>query len=86
MSSCSRHQLEFVEIILMLTLSKNQKKKTIHVARWVYHLFIKPFDISKSTLRIHCKDGDHLNLSAENLELHNADWSINRERLITSKP
>lgn len=63
-----------------VTLCKNHKKKSYYVARWTYHLFVKPFDTSNSSLRVYCKDGNNLNMVAGNLELHNAAYSINGNR------
>jgi len=62
-----------------VTLSKEHKKKIVQVARWVYYLFVEPFAIENSTMRIYCKDGNTLDVNYKNLELKNAAWSINRQ-------
>jgi hypothetical protein len=63
---------------LITTLSKDHKKKVISVARYVYFLFVARFDLANPALRIYLKDGNPVNLNAENLVLKNAAWSINR--------
>lgn len=60
----------------MVTLSKNRKKTSFAVARWVYHLFVKPFDIADRNWRIYYKDGDCHNLYYRNLMLKRAIWSF----------
>lgn len=64
---------------LIATLVKDHKKKTFSIARYVYHLFVKSFNLKDSLLRVYYKDGDPFNLSAGNLMLKNAAWSIQQK-------
>jgi len=66
---------------LTTTLCKSQKKKTLHVARFVYSLFVKPFDINDASMRVYYKDGNPHNLYYKNLMLKNAAWSINNNKV-----
>lgn len=61
---------------LTTTLCKAKKKKTMHVARFVYSLFVKPFDLNDLSLRVYYKDGNPHNLHFSNLVLKNAVYSI----------
>jgi hypothetical protein len=61
---------------LIATLCKGQQKRTHHVARFVFYLFVKPFDLHDRKLRVYYKDGNPHNLHYKNLMLKNAAWSI----------
>lgn len=64
---------------LWVSLAKKpHPKKMFSVGRLVYYLFVKVFDIENSKLRVYYKDGNSLNIHYRNLELHSAQWSINK--------
>ncbi|SMC66372.1 NUMOD1 domain-containing protein [Pedobacter nyackensis] len=52
-----------------ITLSADKKRHYLSVARLVYHCFVAEFDLSNKQLLVFPKDGDNLNLQAENLLL-----------------
>ncbi|MNK14981.1 NUMOD4 motif protein [compost metagenome] len=52
-----------------ITLSANKKRYYLSVARLVYYCFVDEFDLSNKQLLVFPKDGDNLNLSADNLLL-----------------
>lgn len=64
----------------VVTLCKNQVKKTHRVARWVYYLFVKPFSINDASLRVYCLDKNPLHIWAKNLVLLNASASFLQAR------
>ncbi len=71
---------------LYVTLCKRpQRKRPISVARWVYYLFVKKFDIKNSNLRVYYTDNNSLNLHYKNLELHPAGWSIIKNHYCPTK-
>jgi hypothetical protein len=61
---------------LIVTLSKDRRKRTYSVARYVYYLFVKAFQIDDPSLRVYYKDGNPYNLHYSNLMLRGAVWSI----------
>lgn len=65
---------------LQVCLCKGRRKKTVCVARYVYLLFVKPFDINDGTLRVYYQDGNNLNPHYKNLILQNAVSSITGDR------
>lgn len=56
---------------LIVTLRKGGANKTYVVSRYVYYLFVAPFDLSDSGLRVGYKDGNPHNLDCRNLYLKN---------------
>ena len=64
---------------MLVTLAKEQVKKSISIARLVYYLFVKRFNRENLNLRVYYKDGNSLNCSYKNLYLRNAAWSINKQ-------
>ncbi len=60
----------------LVTLSKDNKKKTYSIARYVYYLFVKKFDLNNLALRIYYKDGVTVHNDAKNLMLKKALWSF----------
>lgn len=50
---------------------------TLYVARWVYFLFVKEFDIENRSMCVYYKDLDSLNLFSENLFIENSYRSFN---------
>lgn len=69
---------------LKVTLSKGGKKRTHSVARYVYHLFVKEFDLSDANRKIYYKDDNAHNMNYRNLYLKEASWSIQKIRLKAS--
>lgn len=64
---------------LVASLCKGQKKKAMSVARFVYYVFVEPFNMADRNLRVYYKDSNPHNLHYTNLILKNAVWSITRQ-------
>src|SRR5690606_11441087 len=56
---------------LRFSATVNKSRHYITTARMVYYCFVKRFDLTDSGHIVLYKDGDSLNVSAENLELSN---------------
>jgi len=56
---------------LRFSATVNKSRHYITTARMVYHCFVEAFDLADSRLVVLYKDGDSLNICAENLELSN---------------
>lgn len=68
--------------IVLMNLFKDDKVFAFSVARMVYHVFVKPFDLEDKSLLIVKKDGDYLNCHYKNLELKKSENS--RVKLVKS--
>ena len=55
--------------IVWVCMAKEGSKRLVVVARWVYYLFVKKFDIADPTLKVGYKDGDTMNMHYRNLVL-----------------
>ena len=55
--------------IVWVCMAKEGSKTLVAVARWVYYLFVKKFDIANRAIRVAYKDGDTLNMHYRNLVL-----------------
>jgi hypothetical protein len=66
------------------TLKKNGKSYSTSTSRYVYHAFVKPFDLDDKQLMISYKDYDGRNLHYDNLiltnfsEIHKRSFKLNR--------
>ena len=56
---------------LRFSATVNKRRHYITTARMVYYCFVEPFDLTDPTQIVLYKDGDSLNICAENLELSN---------------
>lgn len=56
---------------LRATVTLFKQKYNLSIARLVYFVFIKPFDIGSKDIVILCKDGDGRNIKTSNLQLAN---------------
>jgi hypothetical protein len=61
---------------LAAQISYNRKKYSLSIARLVYFLFVKYFDLKDRTIMISYRDGDPFNISPKNLVLTNPSASI----------
>ena len=63
---------------LSVTISFEGKKRSIPIARMVYYLFIKKFDMSDRKLVVSMKDEDSLNICPQNLILTSPSNNIKK--------
>jgi hypothetical protein len=59
-------------------MAKEGKKRVVSIPRLVYYLFVKEFDLHDANWRIYYKDGNSLNLNANNLLLKRGVWSFSK--------
>ncbi len=57
------------DVSLQMKLHKERKRYCFSVARYVYFLFINPFDLDDQSLVVTFRNGDHLFLRHKNLKL-----------------
>ena len=69
---------------LQMKLHKEKKRYQFSVARYVYHLFVAPFDLGDHTLIVTRKNGDKLNCYYKNLALRSIS-DVAKEGFATNK-
>ena len=60
-------------------INVNAHKYRLTVSRYLYYLFIKKFDLDDFNIKVTFKDGNHLNLSLDNMQLSTVSEVMKRE-------
>ena len=75
----SKYHPERVAYAVDNSINIEGHKYRITVARYLYYLFIKKFDLTDWNMKVTFKDGNHLNLSLDNLKLSTISDVMKRE-------